>query len=182
MLFCNYLPLEKCMALHLNKFESPLPNDALCQVWLKLVKWFWRRRWKSEKFTNEQMDDRQQVIRKACLSFQLRWAKTFHSDLGNSATCMLMNPNKTLHHFFGPYIDFGGNNLIKREQTLGKNNHSSLSCPQWRDCIPLSNKRPVRTSFTKATILAEEMPWTKIVWNWLEFLEEKKVYRQMNAR
>ena len=42
-LFCNYLPLEKSGPLHLNKLESPLPKDALCQVWLKLAKWFWRR-------------------------------------------------------------------------------------------------------------------------------------------
>ena len=39
---CN-LPLEKPMALGLNKSESPSPKDALSQVWLKLVKWFWRR-------------------------------------------------------------------------------------------------------------------------------------------
>ena len=32
MLFRNYLPLEKGGALHLNKFDSPLPKDALCQV------------------------------------------------------------------------------------------------------------------------------------------------------
>ena len=32
-----YLPLEKCVAFHLNKLESPSPKDALCQVWLKLV-------------------------------------------------------------------------------------------------------------------------------------------------
>ena len=44
MLFCNYLPLEKGRALHLNKLESPLTNDALCQVWLKLAQWFWRRK------------------------------------------------------------------------------------------------------------------------------------------
>ena len=31
-LFRNYLPLEKGGALHLNKLESPLPKDALCQV------------------------------------------------------------------------------------------------------------------------------------------------------
>ena len=43
-LFRNYLPLEKGGALHLNKLESPSPKDALCQVWLKLVQWFWRRR------------------------------------------------------------------------------------------------------------------------------------------
>ena len=42
-LFRNYLPLEKGWALHLNKLESPSPKDALCQVWLKLAQWFWRR-------------------------------------------------------------------------------------------------------------------------------------------
>ena len=41
-LFRNYLPLEKGGAYHLNKLESPLPKDALCQVWLKLAQWFWR--------------------------------------------------------------------------------------------------------------------------------------------
>ena len=30
--FPNYLPLEKGVDLHLNKLESPLPKDALCQV------------------------------------------------------------------------------------------------------------------------------------------------------
>ena len=43
-LFPNFLPLEIGGALHLNKLESPLPKDALCQVVLKLVQWFWRRR------------------------------------------------------------------------------------------------------------------------------------------
>ena len=36
-LFRNYLPLEKGGTLYLNKL------DALCQVWLKLAQWFWRR-------------------------------------------------------------------------------------------------------------------------------------------
>ena len=40
----NYLPWEKGGALHLNKLESPSPKDALCQVWLKLAQWFWRKR------------------------------------------------------------------------------------------------------------------------------------------
>ena len=43
-LFHNYLPLEKGGAPHLNKLESLLPQDALCQVWLKLAQRFWRRR------------------------------------------------------------------------------------------------------------------------------------------
>ena len=30
-------------ALYLNKLDSPSPNDALCQVLLKLAQWFWRR-------------------------------------------------------------------------------------------------------------------------------------------
>ena len=51
-------PLEKGVALHLNKLESPPPKDALCQVWLKLVQWFWRRSWKCEKFTDGQTDKR----------------------------------------------------------------------------------------------------------------------------
>ena len=50
-LFRNYLPLEKGGALHLYKLESPTPKNALCQVGLKLVQWFWRRWWKYEKFT-----------------------------------------------------------------------------------------------------------------------------------
>ena len=29
------------MVLHLNKLESPSPNDALCQIWLKLAQQFW---------------------------------------------------------------------------------------------------------------------------------------------
>ena len=43
-LFCNFLSLEKGKALGLNKLISPSTNDALCQVWLKLAQWFWRRR------------------------------------------------------------------------------------------------------------------------------------------
>ena len=34
LLFPIYIPLEKAVALHLNKLESPSPKDALCQVWL----------------------------------------------------------------------------------------------------------------------------------------------------
>ena len=35
--FLNHLPLEKGVALHLNKLESPFPKVVLCQVWLKLA-------------------------------------------------------------------------------------------------------------------------------------------------
>jgi hypothetical protein len=36
--------LEKDYPLVLNKSESSSPKDNLCQVWLKLAQWFWRRR------------------------------------------------------------------------------------------------------------------------------------------
>ena len=36
-LFHNYLPLDKGLALYLNKLESLSPKDALCQVWMKLA-------------------------------------------------------------------------------------------------------------------------------------------------
>ena len=73
-------PWKRGGALHLNKLESPSPKDALCQVWLKLAQWFWRRRWKCEKFTTTTTtttttDNGQILIRKAHLSFRLRWAK-----------------------------------------------------------------------------------------------------------
>ena len=32
------------MVLHLNNLEYPSSKDALCQVCLKLVQWFWRSR------------------------------------------------------------------------------------------------------------------------------------------
>ena len=51
-LFHNYLPLEKERALHLNKLESSSPKDALCQVWLKLAQWFWRRNFFTINFDN----------------------------------------------------------------------------------------------------------------------------------
>ena len=43
-LFRSYLPFENGGAPHLNKFESPLPKDALCQTLLKLTQWFCRER------------------------------------------------------------------------------------------------------------------------------------------
>ena len=43
-LFCNHIPLEKWGALQLNNIIYPPPRDDLCQVWLILSQWFWRRR------------------------------------------------------------------------------------------------------------------------------------------
>ena len=60
-LFCYYLPLERAWPFILRNL-NPYPPRMLCEKsdW-KLAQWFWRR-W------------RRQAIRKAQLSFQLRWA------------------------------------------------------------------------------------------------------------
>ena len=44
LLFPNYLPFRSGVALRLNKNAPLSPRDTLCQVWLKLAQWFWRRR------------------------------------------------------------------------------------------------------------------------------------------
>ena len=66
--FRNYLPLQKRMDLHLYKLKSPLPKDALCQVWLQLAQWFLRKRRKCEKFTDRQMDRQTHD----------KWSESFH--------------------------------------------------------------------------------------------------------
>ena len=48
--FSNYLHLEKGVPLHFLKRKSPSPKETLCQVWLKLSYWFWRKRFL--KFVN----------------------------------------------------------------------------------------------------------------------------------
>lgn len=42
-LFLDYLPFEEKMPFQLNKFKIFPPNDALCQLELRLAQWFWRR-------------------------------------------------------------------------------------------------------------------------------------------
>ena len=74
--FRNFLPLEKD-AFPLNKVKPPSPKDAVCQVWLKLARWFWRRSRKSESITgrrtNRRTDNRTYWRSVPHLSFQLRW-------------------------------------------------------------------------------------------------------------
>ena len=49
-LFCYHLQLEKGMALHLKKLESPSPRNAMWQDWLELDMWFCRRFFKFSNF------------------------------------------------------------------------------------------------------------------------------------
>ena len=54
--------------LNFIKLEFPSPKGALYQVWLKSAQWFWRRRWKCEKFTDRWTTDNRR-------SEKLKWAK-----------------------------------------------------------------------------------------------------------
>ena len=75
-MYFNYFVI-KGRAFHMNNLEF----DAFCQVWLKLTQWFWRRRWKCEKFMTTSMTDNGQIlIRKARLSLRLRWSKKHYSQ------------------------------------------------------------------------------------------------------
>ena len=60
-LISNYLPFKKILVPNFHNFESSEPKNALCQVWSKLVQWFWRRSQKCEKFTDRQTTDRRQT-------------------------------------------------------------------------------------------------------------------------
>ena len=51
---CNYLPFEEGQVLRLNQLNSPYPR-MFC-VMSNVAQWFWRRRWKYEKFTDRQTD------------------------------------------------------------------------------------------------------------------------------
>ena len=73
-LFRN-LPWEKDGALHLNKIESTLPKDALCQVWLKKTPWFWRR------FLNVVL-----VFLPFCYYFPLEKSRTLHLNQNESSS------------------------------------------------------------------------------------------------
>jgi hypothetical protein len=42
-LFFYYLPFERGYPLPLKTLESSSSKDDLCQVWLELAQWFWRK-------------------------------------------------------------------------------------------------------------------------------------------
>ena len=91
-LFRNYLPLEKGGALHLNKLESPSPKNALCQVWLKLTQWFWRRRTKG---WNQQTDLKTKYPYYSCLH-----EVTFIKSPFECSNSNLVHQQKTIKQLF----------------------------------------------------------------------------------
>jgi hypothetical protein len=52
--------------------ESSLPKDDLCQLWLKLAQWFWRRSWKCKSLTDRRQMDGQTTDKR--WSENLTWA------------------------------------------------------------------------------------------------------------
>ena len=75
-----------------NELEFPSSKDALCQVWLKLAKWFWRR-WKMWKvYDNDDDNDGQhqkfwsEKLPWAFGSGELKWTNGILNSLINHIT------------------------------------------------------------------------------------------------
>jgi len=50
--FCPLMDPNRHQPLDFHKIEFPFHKDASYQIWLKSVKWFWRRSHLKEKITN----------------------------------------------------------------------------------------------------------------------------------
>jgi hypothetical protein len=71
-------PVGEGRSLSIKQTWNPFPKDDLCQIWLKLSQWFWKKSWICKSLhTDRQTDDGQQAIRITHLSFQLRWANNY---------------------------------------------------------------------------------------------------------
>ena len=75
---CNStIIFKKGVTLVLNAFESPSPKDALCQAWLKLTQWFWRKRQKCVKFTMTTRMIMDKFLIRVCCSLWLWFQSRF---------------------------------------------------------------------------------------------------------
>ena len=73
MYFCYFIiisPWKRLWPFICTNWNSPLSKDDLCQVWLKLARWFCRRRWKCEKFLMTTTTDNEDKL----WSEKLTWA------------------------------------------------------------------------------------------------------------
>jgi hypothetical protein len=108
-----------------TNLNPPPPQDDLCQVWLKLAQWFWRRSRKCKSLQTDGQTDGQPAIRIAHLSFQLRWAK----NLGGGGGGGLRDLRSPLwirawgHNHFKPWSQSGCNTA----KTALKSNHEIMS-------------------------------------------------------
>jgi hypothetical protein len=60
-------PVGDGQPLSFEQFRIPSPNDDLCQVWLKLAQWFWRRSRKCKSLqTDGQQDGKTDGVRTKC--------------------------------------------------------------------------------------------------------------------
>ena len=66
-------PWKKGRALHLNKLESPFSQNDLCQIWLKLAQWFWRRSFFFKYVNIFTLFRNYLPLEKGWTSFELTW-------------------------------------------------------------------------------------------------------------
>ena len=75
-LFRNYLLLEKVVALHLNKLESPSPKDALCQVLVEIDLVVLKKKMKLWTLYRQTDDRRSGKLTLSCCSGELKRIQT----------------------------------------------------------------------------------------------------------
>jgi hypothetical protein len=50
-------PLRERQSPSFEQFRIPFPQDDLCQIWLKLAQWFWRRSRKCKSLQTDKLTD-----------------------------------------------------------------------------------------------------------------------------
>ena len=87
--FRNYFPMEKGVFSFEKKNESATPRDALCQVWLSLIQWFWIGIWKCKKQNDDNNDNDDDVYVK------LLYTETVCAEYNIGVTCIQRNGEVT---------------------------------------------------------------------------------------
>ena len=84
VLYRYHLHLEKGVLLPLTKVESPVHKDILYQVWLKLTKWFWKRKMNVWKVYNDEYDrewkSEKPLKSDNSVSFDKRWRLSYTEE------------------------------------------------------------------------------------------------------
>ena len=86
MYFCYFILsfFEKGHGLSLEQ-----PKDDLCQVWLKLAKWFWNRRWKSDRRIDRWKIGDQKLSALVSLQVRNRRSPLYRCEISKRGTAKL---------------------------------------------------------------------------------------------
>ena len=124
-MYLYYFVLEKGHWLFIWINLKSLPNDALCKVWLKLAKWFWRRRWKWEKFTDGRTDGQTDAVR--------------HVIMPSAQVCL-----KKLHKYYWASVRNNCKSITHVSRLLGLQKARNIAKSQGRQSACSTNSLSAR--------------------------------------